>query len=208
MRPIVLIPCKSLTEGKSRLAPVLSGEERAALCKRFLLDTLALACAVTRSEDIRVVSSDPDAVRLAADLGVSSLDDPDGDLNSALVRAVARTVVVDSPEERRDVLVLPIDLVFATPALLRRALAATGDVVLTPDRAGRGTNLLRVAGRTARAFRFQYGENSVPRHLAEAVRLDLRSEVLRDPDLGFDVDTPADYAAWVAAGSAGDSPGD
>lgn len=207
MRPIILIPCKSLSEGKSRLAPVLSAEERAALCRQFLLDTLALACAVARPEDIRVVSSDPAAVRFAADFGVSSLDDPDGDLNSALVRAVARTVVPDSPEARCDVLVLPIDLVFATPALLRRVLAAAGDLVLTPDRAGRGTNLLRVAGRTAPEFRFQYGENSVSGHLAEAVRLDLRFELLRDPDLGFDVDTPTDYAAWVAGRSAADSPG-
>lgn len=208
MRPIILIPCKSLTEGKSRLAPVLSGEERAALCRRFLLDTLALACAVTRSEDIRVVSSDSDAMRFAADFGVSGLDDPDGDLNSALVRAVACTAGPDSLEERRAVLVLPIDLVFATPALLRRVLEVPGDVVLTPDRAGRGTNLLRVAGRTAREFRFQFGENSVSQHLAEGQRLAMQVEVLRDPDLGFDVDTPMDYAAWVAGRSTGDAPGE
>jgi len=205
MRPIILIPCKALAEGKSRLRSVLSGEERAALCERFLRETLALACAVTGSEDIHVVSSDPRAVQLAADFGVRGADDPDGDLNSALVRAVERIVRPDSSEAGRNVLVLPIDLVLATPALLTRVLAAAGDLVLTPDRAGRGTNLLRVAGRIAREFRFQYGENSVAKNLAEALRLDLRSEVLRDPDLGFDVDTPADYAVWLAARSSGDS---
>ena len=203
MQPIILIPCKPLAEGKSRLSPILSGAERAALCKRFLLDTLALACAVTGSGDIRVVSSDPEAVQLAADAGVRGEDDPDGDLNSALARAVERTVGPDSlrpdsPKECRNVLVLPIDLVLATPVQLTRMLAFAGDLVLTPDRAGHGTNLLRVAGRIARDFRFQYGENSMSKHLAEARRLDLRPEVLRDPELGLDVDTPADYAAWIA----------
>ena len=153
-----------------------------------------------------MVSSDRQALQLAADFGVCGADDPDGDLNSALVRAVAGTVRPDTPEEGRNVLVLPIDLVLATPLHLTRVLAAAGDLVLTPDRAGRGTNLLRVAGRIAREFRFQYGENSVSKHLAEALRLDVRSEVLRDPDLGLDVDTPADYAAWVASRASGDSP--
>ncbi len=205
MQPIILIPCKSLTEGKSRLAPVLSGEQRAALCRRFLRETLSLACALTSSENIRVVSSDPEAVQLAADFGVRGADDPDGDLNTALVRAVARTVRPDSPEAGRNVLILPIDLVLATPAQITRTLVAPGDLVLTPDRAGRGTNLLRMAGRTAREFRFQYGDNSVSRHLAEALRLDLRVQVLGDPALAFDVDTPADYAAWNAGRSRRDS---
>lgn len=206
MRPIILIPCKPLVEGKSRLSPVLSEGERTGLCKEFLLETLALACAVTGPEDVRVVSSDPEAIRMAADFGVRGADDPDGDLNTALVRAVERTLRSDSLEERRNVLVLPIDLVLATPLQLTRVLAFAGDIVLTPDRAGRGTNLLRVAGRIAREFRFQYGENSASKHLAEALRLDVRAEVLCDPELGFDVDTPTDYATWVASRPSGDSP--
>lgn len=208
MRTIILIPCKSLGEGKSRLAPVLSREERAALCKRFLRNTLALACAVTGSEDIRVVSSDPEAVQLAADAGVRGLDDPEGDLNNALDRAVARTVLPESGDARRDVLVLPIDLVLATPLLLEQVLAVSGDFVLTPDRAGRGTNLLRLSGRIAEAFRFQYGEDSASRHLAEALRLEVRPELVRNPDLAFDVDTPADYEASIARGACRISPGD
>ena len=205
MQPIILIPCKTLNEGKSRLSSVLSGEERAALCERFLQKTLTLACAVTGSEAIRVVSSDRKAVQLAGDFGVRGVDDPDGDLNSALVRAVEHTIRPDLKDALRDVLVLPIDLVLATPAQLTRMLAVAGDLVLTPDRAGHGTNLLRLTGRIAREFRFQYGENSFSRHLAEAHRLDSRAEVLRDPDLGFDVDTPADYADWVSSRSSENS---
>lgn len=201
MRPIILIPCKPLDAGKSRLAPVLSKKDRAALCRRFLHETLKLACAVTGPEDIRVVSSDSGVVRLAAEVGVQGLDDPEGDLNDALLRAVARMVRPQSSEGSREVLVLPIDLVFATPVLLERVLAAPGDIVLTPDRAGRGTNLLRLAGRIARDFRFQYGEDSVAGHLAEARRLAVRAELLCDPDLAFDVDTPADYEASIAHGA-------
>lgn len=203
MRPIILIPCKPLAEGKSRLSAILSGEERAALCKRFLFDTLTLACAVTGPEDIRVVSSDPRVAQLAGEFGVRGEDDPDGDLNAALDRAVERMFRTDSLDVHRNVLVLPIDLVRATPALLTRMLDVAGELVLTPDRAGRGTNLLRVAGRIAPDFRFQFGEDSASRHLAEARRLGLRAEVLHEPALALDVDTPADYADWVASRSSG-----
>jgi 2-phospho-L-lactate guanylyltransferase len=41
-------------------------------------------------------------------------------------------------------------------------------------------------------FRFAYGPGSFVRHVAEAERLGLDVRVVRDPDLAFDVDVPAD----------------
>jgi 2-phospho-L-lactate guanylyltransferase len=41
-------------------------------------------------------------------------------------------------------------------------------------------------------FRFAYGPGSHARHVAEAQRLGLPWRSLPDPDLGWDVDEPAD----------------
>jgi 2-phospho-L-lactate guanylyltransferase len=43
-------------------------------------------------------------------------------------------------------------------------------------------------------FTFAYGENSFRRHVALAQRLGLAVRVVRDPNLAFDVDVPADLA--------------
>ncbi len=49
--------------------------------------------------------------------------------------------------------------------------------------------------RSTRRFAFAYGPGSFRRHAAEARRLGLGLRVVRDPDLAFDVDVPADLAA-------------
>jgi 2-phospho-L-lactate guanylyltransferase (CobY/MobA/RfbA family) len=46
----IVVPCKSLKLGKSRLAGVVAPEEREALCRRFLSDTLRLATAVAGAQ--------------------------------------------------------------------------------------------------------------------------------------------------------------
>lgn len=197
MQPLILIPCKSFAAGKSRLSPVLSGAERDALCRRFLIDTLALAATLVAKDDIRVVGSDEAVARVASDLGICCECDDDTGLNAALAGAVAGMVVRESDMADRDVLILPIDLVLATPLSVAPVLAAPAELVLVPDLSARGTNILRLPGAVAPRFQFQFGEDSFSMHLAQAERLRLRVEVLRDSNLSFDVDTPADYAAWI-----------
>jgi len=63
-------------------------------------------------------------------------------------------------------------------------------VVLVPDHRDDGTPVLSVP--VAAPFRFAYGPGSFRRHVAEASRHGLAVRVVRDPDLAFDVDLPAD----------------
>ena len=44
-------------------------------------------------------------------------------------------------------------------------------------------------------FRFAYGPGSFARHQDEATRLGLEQRVVREPDLAWDVDVPADIPA-------------
>jgi 2-phospho-L-lactate guanylyltransferase len=197
MQPLIVIPCKSFAAGKSRLASVLSPARRDMLCRSLLAGTVGLAAKLVARQDIHIVSSDNNVAGVAAGLGVHCGGENDHDLNSALTFSVARIVAQEQNAER-NLLILPIDLAFNGPAAMAPVLAARTDIVIVPDRADQGTNLLRLAANVAVTFRFQYGDSSFSRHRAEAGSHGLSVEILRDPALCFDLDTPGDYATWVA----------
>jgi 2-phospho-L-lactate guanylyltransferase len=197
MQPLILIPCKAFAAGKSRLSSVLSPERRDRLCRSFLVKTVHLAADLVAKEHIHVVSSDSEVAALASELGVGCEVEADIDLNSALTCSVARILARKPENSSGDILILPIDLVRSTAAAITAVIAAQVDAVVVPDRLEQGTNLLRLRGEAALRFRFQYGDDSFSRHRIETEGLGLKAEVLRDPSLCFDVDTPADYSAWI-----------
>jgi 2-phospho-L-lactate guanylyltransferase len=196
MQPLIVIPCKSFAAGKSRLATVLAPERRDRLCRNFLVNTVRLAIDLVTTRCIHVVSSDSEVAALASELGVRCEGEADTDLNSALTCSIAGILARERNAASRDILILPIDLVRSSPAAITPVIAAQADAVIVPDRLEQGTNLLRLPGDAALKFRFQYGDDSFSRHLSEAEGLGLKTEILRDPSLCFDVDNPADYAAW------------
>ncbi len=189
----LLIPCKGLAAGKSRLAPVLDDAARAALCAGLLRQTLACALMLVPAAACRLVSSDRGAVALAADVGVSALRDRGVGLNAAL--AEARSVLRRADREAA-LLVLPIDLPRATAAALARLVATPGEVVAAPDRHGRGTNALYLSPIAAGLIEFRFGSGSFAAHRAAAESAGLRFAACADPDLAFDLDEPEDLAAW------------
>ncbi len=198
--PLILIPCRSLRSGKSRLAGILSEQQRHALCRDFLQRTLQLALQVTSAGDIRLVSADTEATILAAGLGIACMQDGNAGLNPALSQAVRLWHRQRGDFDAQTLLILPIDLVNADADAVQALLALPGDVALAPDLAEQGTNALRLTGRAAQDFRFQFGEGSFAKHEIEAGRLGLRLNILRDARLGFDLDSPADHAAWAGRG--------
>jgi 2-phospho-L-lactate guanylyltransferase len=197
MQPLILIPCKAFASGKSRLSSVLSPERRDRLCRGFLVNTVHFAADLVGKGNIYVVSSNSEVAALASELGVGCEGEADIDLNSALTCSIARILERKPEQSSRNILILPIDLVRTSPTAITPVIAAQADAVIVPDRLEQGTNLLRLRGDAALKFRFQYGDDSFSRHRIEAEGLGLKTEILRDPSLGFDVDTPADYAAWM-----------
>jgi 2-phospho-L-lactate/phosphoenolpyruvate guanylyltransferase len=191
----LLIPCKGLAAGKSRLAPVLSDAERAALCAGLLRQTLACALALVPAAACRLVSSDRDARAMAAAVGVAVLDDGGFGLNPALSEARA---VLRRAEPEAALLVLPIDLPRASATVLRRLVALPGEVVAAPDRHGLGTNALYLSPAAAGAFDFRFGKDSFAAHRDAAQKAGFSFVACADPDLAFDLDGPEDLAAWRA----------
>jgi 2-phospho-L-lactate guanylyltransferase len=89
-----------------------------------------------------------------------------------------------------EVLVAHADLPMAHGLAL---LAGFAGVTLVPDRRDDGTNVVCIPA--GAPFGFAYGPRSFSRHLAEAERLGLPYRVVREPDLAWDVDVPADIPA-------------
>jgi 2-phospho-L-lactate guanylyltransferase len=71
-------------------------------------------------------------------------------------------------------------------------------VTLVPDRRDDGTNVICVP--TGVGFEFSYGPGSFGRHRDEAERLGLSYRVVREPRLGWDIDTPGDLAPPLELG--------
>ncbi len=193
MREYILIPCKSLSDGKSRLAGILSAAERQALCARLLRNSLRLALALRSAADVRVITPDADASAIAAEFGVATIGDVGVGLNAALRRGRARIVEENGAAAA---LVLPIDLPYATADVIGRAMARDLDVVLAPDFERRGTNLLYLGERALRICPFAFGPESFAAHRNWAEREGLRVDTVDDYRLNFDLDRPEDYERW------------
>jgi 2-phospho-L-lactate guanylyltransferase len=195
MNPVILIPCKNLDRGKSRLASCLTPRSRRALCEFFLCRTLDVATATVSPTLVRVVTSDPRVAAIAAEYGAAAIDDGEGDLNRAL-ECGRRRILADAGDCAG--LVLPIDLPLATAEVLGEIATAPQDVVIAPDEPMDGTNVLRLGPRALRQFRFAFGPESCAAHSSFARVAGLHLRMVRDPRLAFDVDGPEQYRRWAA----------
>jgi 2-phospho-L-lactate/phosphoenolpyruvate guanylyltransferase len=194
MKLVVLIPCKDLDRGKSRLAGCLAPRARAALCAFFLRRTLDVAIEALGRRCVRVVTGDRHVAAIAAEHGVGVIADGGGGLNVALEHGRARIL---SEAGNCAGLILPIDLPLATAGALTRIAAERHAAVIVPDENGAGTNILRLAPAALRRFPFCYGPHSYARHTAAARRIGIDIRRIDDPELMFDVDRPEQYRRWA-----------
>jgi 2-phospho-L-lactate guanylyltransferase len=191
MNDWAVVPVKSIANGKSRLAPILSRPRRQRLNRELLVHTLALASTVVGKHWVIVVSHCAETRKIAKTLGVRFLREPRGlGLNRAL--GLARDYAVS--HGANGVLVLPSDLPLVSVSDLRRVRQVgrhRKSIVICRDRHRYGTNALYLSHPSN--FEFQFGENSAASHSEEAGRRGLSALSMDAPRLGFDLDTPKDY---------------
>ena len=185
-----IVPVKPLRRAKSRLAPVLSDEERADLSQRLLLRTLEIIGDVSQVEHTLVVSRDPKALALARDHNARTvMERGTPELNRALVRAT----VVAKGYGVSGVLILPADLPLISVGDVEKLISMAVEppvVVVAPDRHGTGTNALLSA--PPGLIEYDFGPNSLTRHKARAEAAGARLEVCHLPSFELDVDNPED----------------
>ncbi len=186
-----IVPVKPLRRGKSRLAGVLTDEERTFINYTMLGNTLKALKAATEVDHVLVVSRDPGALALARDFEAKTLqeDGTSDNLNMALKRA---TVVAQLYAAQR-ILILPADLPLISPDGIRELINLAANppvVVIAPDRRHEGTNALLV--NPAGLIDYQFGVGSFARHAGQAKQFNVRVEVLDLKELGLDLDLPED----------------
>ena len=194
----VVVPVRSVGGGKLRLGEALDPEERESLILGMLRQELTVLREWPACESVHVVSKDAHLLRCAeADGAIPHLQADEG-LNDGLRfgrdAAVARGATA--------VLILPADLPFVCVSSLDRlrdgadaALAAGSArpiVVLVPADARSGTNALLLS--PPDAIEPGFGANSFERHLRAAATAGASVQVVPDPALAFDLDTPDDLA--------------
>jgi len=185
-----IVPVKPLRRGKSRLAGMLSEDERAELNQSLLQHTLTTLTSIKELEQVLVVSRDPHALTIARQHGARTVrEDGQPQLNTALTRAT----VVAKVHATRGVLILPADLPLISQEDVLTLIEKVGEspvVVIAPDRHGKGTNALLICPSVL--IEYDFGENSFQRHCERAKRAGARLEIVDLPSLGLDLDLPED----------------
>ena len=191
-----IIPVKPLRRGKSRLAQVISADERADLNQYLLEHTIQVLRSIEEIEHILVVSRDKEALALARDMGARTVQEfGHPDLNTALSRATE----VAKSYETCGILIVPADLPRLNAEDIREILKHRKDppvVVLAPDRKREGTNMLLVC--PPDLIDFQFGPGSFEKHRKDALDAGVRLEVCNFASLALDLDEPEDLALMEA----------
>jgi 2-phospho-L-lactate guanylyltransferase len=199
---VAVIPIRSFSDGKSRLAGFLDGESRAGLVRALFEHVLS---AVQRSDAVsRVIVVSPDPAVLAAAVAldpsvatvVQPLDRPG--LNAAV--DLGRETAIGL--RASGMLVLFGDLPVLEPDDVRSLVRRDAPLIIATDRHGSGTNalMLRLGSVAARDFRFAYGPNSRYVHLEEAERHGLDAVTAISAGTAIDLDTLEDIELLQAHG--------
>ena len=161
------MPVKALARAKSRLAPVLTPLERAALTLAMLEDVLDATLAIP-SWETWVLSPDEAVLEIAARRRARPVVEARPPLSAAIRQAE------DEAEARG-----------------ADALHTLGPVILAPAADRAGTNLL--VRRPPKAMPARFGPDSFRKHVDGARARELPVSVVEWPEITFDVDVPADF---------------
>ncbi len=191
----LLLPVKDLNNAKKRLMGVLTPEERFALARAMLADTIRAVRGVRCAEKIFVVTNYEPAMQVAEENRWEILREEQQISESHSVDAASRIC------EQRGVsglLRLPLDLPLIRSSDIDELLTAkchAPTLVIVPSRDGTGTNAILRTPPTL--FPSHFGSGSFFKHLAEAETAHARVMVRRNARLEMDVDDEADLRALL-----------
>ncbi|MFP6600577.1 MAG: 2-phospho-L-lactate guanylyltransferase [Deltaproteobacteria bacterium] len=187
-----LVPVRSITGAKKRLAKTLAAEARERLALT-MLESMLTAIAQARTVDrVYVVSADRRLLEHASAHGAELIEEgrPQG-LNAAVALAARK---IESEGATR-LLTIPGDVPLLEPTELDRLMATDPDrypVVLVPSTSGTGTNALLTSPPTVLASRFE--GLSLAAHRKACDEMDIPYLVMELPGFALDVDTADDLA--------------
>jgi 2-phospho-L-lactate/phosphoenolpyruvate guanylyltransferase len=194
MRTIAILPVKSFTAAKQRLAALLGAGSRQALAQAMFSDVLTALRHVPGLDAIAVVTADRVAESAALGERVQVLRDTEQTGQSDATLIGIRYAQAGGYERA---LLVPGDTPLLDPGDVVGLLGLEASVAIVPDRHGTGTNALLLSPPDAIVPSF--GPGSFERHVAAARAAGVEYTVERVPALMFDIDTPEDLADLSSA---------
>jgi 2-phospho-L-lactate guanylyltransferase len=194
---MALIPVKSLSNAKSRLASILATDERCALVLAMLETVVTQCLACPKITKVCVITPDPAIAAVTEALGATTVHrHGDAGLNAAIDSGLewARHF------EAGQILILPADIPFLSQSDLSQifdAANARRPSVLVPCHKGAGTNAVLIPA--AACFRPQFGYASFRHHFAQLSALGLNPRALSLPGIAADIDNPEDLVLMADA---------
>ncbi len=188
MKYYALVPVKSLSLAKSRLAPYLSLEQREVLVLDMLEHVLHVLHSCSTIEQVAVVSADPQVLQRAREWEARPMREERAGHNPALTAAAQRL----RAEGASALLTISADLPLLTTYDVESmiALSRRFEVTLAPSREGTGTSAMLM--RPPLAVPYRFGPNSRERHLRAAAQRRLSATLYESYDMAFDIDTIED----------------
>ena len=186
---MILVPVKNLSSAKQRLAAVLDQPSRTALAQAMLHDVLTALQNWKSRPQVALVTSDPYAVKLAAEYNFEIIPDPDDPGETGAIEMATR-VCLDRGAD--STLVIPADIPLIQAWELEEIMkhAPAEGSVLVPAADGRGTNA--AFRRPANLFPLRFGNDSFKPHQGAAEATGKPCIVLKLPGIAVDVDNPSD----------------
>jgi 2-phospho-L-lactate guanylyltransferase len=194
----LLIPIKDPANAKSRLASLLSADERRRLAWAMFEDVSRAVAAARKPDRVVMVTSYEPAVERARALGWEVLVEDFQVSESASVDWASRVLA-----ERgfNKVMRLPADIPLVRAedidALLSLRLAKPG-ALLVPSLDGSGTNA--IIRKPPTLFPSRFGPNSLELHKTEAASVGVECVIVNNSRVALDIDEPGDLDTLLECG--------
>ena len=182
-----IVPFRGFPEGKTRLAALLSADQRVQLNRAMLHDVCTALAGAALISSVTILSCDDSAALEAQDLGVRFIQQPSSilGLNSAINH------IQDMYKDSSALLIIPADLPLITSSEIDRLVRAgstnTRMVAIAPSFDG-GTNGLMLKPPTI--ILTDYGFGSADKHQAAARNVRAPISIVRSLQWSLDVDSP------------------
>ena len=193
---VVIVPIKSFTGAKERLASVLTAQERSKLARFMALRVFRAAAPLP----VLVVCDDDEVTAWSLLNGATVVRQDKPGLNNAVLSGFVAArdagykwaVIAHSDLPLANRLDHLLDHLFDGLQDGSTDFGTDSDdvAVIVGDRHGDGTNVLVLS--TSCNFEFHYGPASFAAHCAEAAQLGLDLRIVADAALAIDIDTPSD----------------
>jgi 2-phospho-L-lactate guanylyltransferase len=185
-----IIPIKPLRRGKSRLAGLMTAEEREFLNQKLLIRTIHCLENISQIDQIAVISHDPSALHIARELGVTTIQETrNTEINNALRKATQAIMASNASK----LLIVPADLPLILPEDITDLLSKSNyeeEIIISPDIRMCGTNALFV--NPIGIIDYEFGLWSFRKHVEQAQRKKIHVEIYNNDRIAFDLDLPED----------------